>query len=481
MARKQYRWFGQAKWHSGAGNAVVALINMAGSNKKVIVHSVEAVSRTTSAPLTGSRMDLVVSRAGTIDGGAEQLVVSSDTSATLPSGIKVVKDAGAESTGDIVRTTFAACALFSASSAISQRWSIKSLKEFDASKNSSVVESVVLRPGENLAVFGDHSDISQFTATFPSVFPVQVNGTFVVLGTPNRTFSFSYLAEFGTHGSLVCGIKNGSDSSVVIVKSIRVNDIPTTLTPYFMVVPIGQADAQSVADGAALLTPSPIDSDYGALSTSQVKLIADLPFLPYGVPAEYANQLGAGAPKFSNYLHTKDYVGPTWAVLFPEYRAFYNEFLSTVAPDLRPVSVRVPNTFRLIDPSAPIVLREGEGMALVSAAETFSTSLLTAGWQSVDVGVTFSIDELAYPTISISGMVSGSRYRVERQDTGALVFGGIADGSGAASYEYTVGDTPVGLTLKVRKASSDPRYKPYEVDFTLTSGGASIPVSQIPD
>ena len=85
------------------------------------------------------------------------------------------------------------------------------------------------------------------------------------------------------------------------------------------------------------------------------------------------------------------------------------------------------------------------------------------------------------PDISASGMVPGSRYRVEKVSDNSLVTTGVVDGSGAFTYSYTVEDTPLNMKLIVRKSSSAPYYKSYEVMFNLTSAGVSIPVSQTLD
>ena len=78
-------------------------------------------------------------------------------------------------------------------------------------------------------------------------------------------------------------------------------------------------------------------------------------------------------------------------------------------------------------------------------------------------------------------MVEDSRWRVERVSDNSLVATGVADATGATSFDYTDEDFPLDLRLRVRKASAVPLYKPVELEFNLTSAGASIPVSQVSD
>ena len=158
---------------------------------------------------------------------------------------------------------------------------------------------------------------------------------------------------------------------------------------------------------------------------------------------------------------------------------------------MKGVSSGIPDTFGmsyqhkgadLLFHRAGITLNEGEGIAIVNSAETaVAVQAAYGAWQPMTFSAQVDVEPSIIPDISASGMVPGSRYRVERVSDSSIVTTGVVDGTGAFVYSYTVEDTPLNMKLKVRKASSAPYYKPYEVTFNLTPTGASIPISQTLD
>jgi len=91
-------------------------------------------------------------------------------------------------------------------------------------------------------------------------------------------------------------------------------------------------------------------------------------------------------------------------------------------------------------------------------------------------------------TLSLTNIVSGSRYRIEVASTGAL-----ASPSGSATGTYTSGALDITLDLfapgsdenalriKVRNATGTPKYKPFETQATLSAAAQSVFVGQIED
>ena len=148
-------------------------------------------------------------------------------------------------------------------------------------------------------------------------------------------------------------------------------------------------------------------------------------------------------------------------------------------------SLRLPLQQRFADllvQKSGITILPGEGLALVSSAETAAgVQAAYSGWPSLIFTAVIDDEPETIPTIGATGMVEGSRYRVERVSDSSEVVSGVAGPSGSFSFEYTTEDTPLNLRLKVRKSSAAPLYKSYEVVFYLTSTGASVPVTQIPD
>lgn len=472
MARLQYRYHGLAAWQSQSGNALIALQNIAGSGKKVIIHTIEVHPRTRGA--TTGYTELVISRA-TVTGGTPISLAARDTAASLPSGIQVLRFSSSTSRSTLLKTLIYKN-LSASTSKLGQNWGPKGKyggnnqpSDWFSVPKDGALEPIVIRAGEAVAV-------SLNTATFSNIY--QVTGTLVVNGTPNRTYNFSTIVWAVAEGADLISIVNNSISDVVKLKNIDIKEMGTTDTPYIQVVPVGGINPQSQSDATALLSCSPLDSAYGALDTSKVKLISDAPLIPYGVPVNYISDGSTGSPKGFNYLHTKDFLGPTFGNILPEVSS---TTLSTT-DDTRLLG-KSPKQNSLLLKGSPIVVREGEAIAIVSASETavVTSAVGTAGWALFDFGIIFSIEPAQVPIIAASGMVVGSRYRVERVSDNSLVTTGIVDGTGSFSYSYDAFTTTENMKLKVRNASGSPNYQPYEVTFSLPITGITIPVSQALD
>lgn len=100
----------------------------------------------------------------------------------------------------------------------------------------------------------------------------------------------------------------------------------------------------------------------------------------------------------------------------------------------------------------------------------------------------FSSDPVGACTVTLTNLVVGSRYRIERQIDGSLATPtGVAEGVAAGSTVvvqldyFAIGSPNNDLRIKVRKGTSAPKYLPFE---TLTTIGASpqfIYVGQVAD
>jgi hypothetical protein len=422
MARKQYRWFGEAAWHSASGNALLALQNLNGSGKKILVHSVEVHPQQRGGQSVQVQLALV---RGTVSGGWAVPLGKMDSEATLPSGIEVRKFASVASPERILPTYFAASVQGGGSAlGLTQRQpAMPHVRDwFRADKGE---QGVVVRPGEAVALISDAT-----RATTNGSWPLQVSGDFVVGGA---TYTFSTLTWPGTDNGALVALVNGSASDVVTLKRIGIAEVGSTVTPYFQLVPVGAVDAQSQADSLMRLTPTPVDSADGALSESVAKLIADAPVLPFGVPQVYATDLGGGAPKGMNYLHTKDLIGPAYAVLFPEVTGNADPGIAKDV-NLLPMSHAARN---LLSKGTPIVLREGEALGICSAAETASSSItLSSGWAIFDFGIVFSVEPTVIPSITVTGVVAGSDVVILDAGTDTVLASGDAISGTSFAWEY---------------------------------------------
>jgi len=86
----------------------------------------------------------------------------------------------------------------------------------------------------------------------------------------------------------------------------------------------------------------------------------------------------------------------------------------------------------------------------------------------------------AYTSITLSNVVVGSSYRIERADTGALIAAGVAEASTVA-IDNTPFFSDTDVKIKVRKASVAPKYLPFETGGTLTATGLNVYIAQVHD
>jgi hypothetical protein len=97
-------------------------------------------------------------------------------------------------------------------------------------------------------------------------------------------------------------------------------------------------------------------------------------------------------------------------------------------------------------------------------------------------------DAVGTTTLTLTNVVPGSRYRIERQGDGSLATPtGNAEGVAGASTVaitldyYAGGSANNDLKIKVRKATSGTSYKPFETQTTIGANPQSIYVGQIAD
>lgn len=97
-------------------------------------------------------------------------------------------------------------------------------------------------------------------------------------------------------------------------------------------------------------------------------------------------------------------------------------------------------------------------------------------------------EPLGTMTLTLTGIVAGSRYRIERQGDGSLATPtanaeGVAAGSSVAitlDY-YGSGSASNDLRIKVRKGTSAPKYQPFETLATVGAAPQSAYIAQVVD
>lgn len=97
-------------------------------------------------------------------------------------------------------------------------------------------------------------------------------------------------------------------------------------------------------------------------------------------------------------------------------------------------------------------------------------------------------DPVGAMTITLTNMVVGSRYRIERQSDGSLAepsasAEGVASSSTVSislSY-YATGNSNNDLRIKARKGTSAPKHLPFETLATIGPGDQSVYIAQVLD
>lgn len=478
MARYQYRYNGIAAWQAQSGNAIIALLNKLGSGKKILVHSIELNNMTRLTSGTTIPLSLYINSETT---GGEILNLSKlDSEATLPEGISLRRNIAASTTSLVARIVSPkqasnSASTFQAKIGAAGRLSGKPHDSLISGYNfGSDSEPITLRPGETISL------VPNDTAVTVGSQLLLADIVFVVSGSPKRTYAWSGPIWAVSQTTAPLALINNSASNIIYVKEFRVHETGTLDSPYFRVLPVGGISPISLGDPAAQLPVLKLDTASPDLSSSIAQLVADAPLLPYGVPEAYIADSSGGTPKGLNYLHTKDFIGPMYIGYFPEFHGYGNPGVAS-SNQLSGIGNRSDSIKGYRD---PIIVREGEAIALVSSAETAIISqnpaVGTSGWSLFDIGIVFSVEPTQIPVIAATGMVIGSRWYIERVSDGVQITQGIT-ADGTMSYTYTADDTPLNLRFRVRKGSSAPYYKTYETTFQLTSTGITIPVSQVPD
>lgn len=97
-------------------------------------------------------------------------------------------------------------------------------------------------------------------------------------------------------------------------------------------------------------------------------------------------------------------------------------------------------------------------------------------------------DPVGTTTLTLTNVVVGSRYRIERQGDGSLATP-TANAEGVAASAtvpitldyYAAGNANNDVRIKVRKGTAAPKYLPFETQATLGAAAQSTYVAQVAD
>ena len=472
MAKKQYMLVGDGNWQSMFGRALIAITNTS-STRKLVLRALDVNVRTMMGSSNALVAKAVLYKGVSISGGEDMgaRVGKYDSTATLPSTVKVYRDGMINTYNNRVRSVTAAKFGFTVGTqnTLNCHTSVGRFRGIYTTArrgSESIVEPLFVRQNEAYSLVCD-------TVNSSSCLRVDVNVT-----VNGKTFIWTFINHTQPGISMFAISNTGTD--VVRIQSISLQEVGTPDTPYIRLVPIGQIYSSDINDPTAQnVQVIPMDSAYGALSTSTCKVYTDVGLIPLGVPESYINQGSTGSPKGFNYLHTKDFDGPTLKVFFPEMAGILG------APGAAGVDMlghsyshkRADIGVRHTD----ITINPGEGLALVSSAETaVGTQAAFSGWTSLMFSAIISDESLYTPVVSITNVIAGSQLKVVRVSDSTVLLNVNVPGT---SYNYNIDEAEIGqnIRIEVRKASSAPYYKPWFTLSTVSTVGVSVTALQESD
>lgn len=414
MAKAQYRVSGPLAWQSMSGNAVFALLNNLGSGSRIRIRSVEVTSLAATAVAAAAGLvaqlpfKLSLRGASSISGGDALTPLAMDTQgASWPSAVKILANPSATGSGSYRTFTTLKHQMAAVSATNCPHFATPSVKGrlggwMRGARKDTSVQKITLAAGQGLALT---------VTNMNTAVPLRVYATFIRLGSPNRTFTVQFLtvAHILEQNILVIDNQAGSGESVQLAE-LAVEELGTLDSPFFQLVPVGTANPEFVADANSQISVVKMDTASADIP-STIKLVKNCPTLPYGVPEQAIAEGSTGTPKGYNYLQTKDFVGPVYRTFFPEVAPWRGGV--AVLPDVFGTTVGQKRQ-RLLDQVSELTVREGEGLALVSAAEsaTIATAVGTSGWAPFEFGITFEVDNSITVTVTANTSLVGAEVRV---------------------------------------------------------------------
>jgi hypothetical protein len=328
-------------------------------------------------------------------------------------------------------------------------------------RGTTAIEAITIPQNTGVALVLD-------TQTTESV-PVRVC---LVVSVNAKTIVWDFVS-LPLPGLALFSLENTGTDTVKLLK-FATSELGTTDTPYIRVVPIGQLYASDLADTSKQgFSIQKMDSAYPDLTALTVS--GDIGFIPSGSPEVVVNEGSAGIPKGVNYLHTRDFNGPAYRVLFPEMR---NASGAGSATDMlgqqhshrhNDLLVRMRGSAR-----EGITLNPGEGLALVASSETFiGVQPSYSGWPMLTFQALIDSEPLISPTLTLTGLKNPTEIRVFAAGTQTELTGQESVTSGVFSWNYDP-DAVSSVDISVLALG----YQNTRILGVATTGNLSIPVQQ---
>jgi hypothetical protein len=433
----QYRIAGEFGWMSNSGNALLAITNPVGSNKKLVIKSLEVTSLSSCSAVAPSAAEptlLKLARA-TVAGGIPVPMQAVDSLASdWPATVRVTTRAAVSGATDIGRI------------AVSKRLNQSIQSWYARQRVTGRLSGLVIRRrggygATDAITVRDAESVTLYAPSLVGSTPLRVRATMVLSGSPDRAYETTFITHVIGQGVALLSVENEVASGhVVSIISIAIEEIGTFDSPYFQLVPAGSIEPDAVAAETGAVTIMRMDTASPDPSSS-VRVFVDVPILPFGMPENALAEGSTGSPKGYNYLKTKDFLGPVFRTLFPEYigtrSAGTPDGLGHVHGSHRAADMGMRSSHGR--GGADITIREGEIVALVSAAETAAGATAAvgmSGWASFHFAVNISVEPKATPTLSLTGLRNPTEIRVYDAGTTTEIAGQEDVTLGTFSWVY---------------------------------------------
>lgn len=414
-----------------SGNATLAILNKAASGRRVLIKNIEIypITRTNSARLRQLRFG----RASTVRNGRTVVAKKYDTAAAAADLTIGVNGSSAvlsevHRAVDVTNRDGPSFALGSyvKNGNPGRVGGSLLMRQGNWRSRQAAREKFILSPSESAALVMQYNEEQAFgyiTVDFRNITTGEqycVNEWTYALTDSDAIFTVT-----NTHGSHDYEI-TGFDFQVMGV---------VTATPYYQLVPFASIDTDHIADTKldAIAEILKLDTTDPSPST-YMQMLYDCSLSPLGVPPGYLSEGSTGSPKGFNYIQTKDFLGPLYASFFPE-RATHRFGL---VPDgfMNLWQNRIKRKNRGEDSS--IVLRPGEGIALVGAAETavVASAVEVNGWNLCEIIMDIEVLPLYAPQLTLTGLQANTEVRIFNAGTTTELAGQEDIDSGTFSWSY---------------------------------------------
>lgn len=470
MAVYQYRISSNGNWQSQYGHGLLIINNKSDSGKKIILKTLECnvnsvqgaaiITNTSTARLMLSSASIATGESLSSSCTPFNSSGSSLLNITVTKNESYIGNSGSNDTlaqYSIIRAGAAA----GTQNRLNTHRNIGSIKLSGLyfKPSSSLVEGYTVPPGYSISLVPTYIGTNS---------PMYVNVTFNV---NSSTYNCKHFVNTYPGQSLFT-ITNPSGSNITCsISSIAINEAGTTDTPYLRVVPVGQLGTEFLNDSFRKnISIMPMDSTYPTAS-EWINIYSDLYFIPYGVPESYLTETTAGIPKGFNYLQTKDFNGPTFRTIFPEYE------------HIKPNGAKVSSLghtygFKNADLgfiNGGLTINQGESIAIVASSETAAVGQPSwSGWPVLNFAAQISVENAYIPYLTLTGIKDNSEVRIYNAGTTDELTGAenVTGGSFSWQYDYSIYSS---VDIVVHALG----YVYYRIEsISLPNSGLTIPIDQ---